>query len=42
MPLQAVVVFLAPGNSPPQGWRPAVVQCVSSGVLGFTLNHLLC
>mmetsp|Transcript_11510 Transcript_11510/g.34570 ORF Transcript_11510/g.34570 Transcript_11510/m.34570 type:complete len:215 (+) Transcript_11510:686-1330(+) len=40
--IPAVLLFLAPGDAPARGWRAAAVQCVSSGVLGFTLNHLLC
>lgn len=37
-----VMIFISPGDAPHGGWRLALTQCVSSGVLGFLLNHRLC
>ena len=29
-------------TSPTRSWQSVTIQCVSAGVLGFTVNHLVC
>lgn len=40
--IPVVMMFVMPGDAPRGGWRLVLTQCVSSGVLGFLLNHRLC